>query len=80
MKTTRTQRMLMKLFPNTTDRIWSEAFTMGKENGTKNEQSKVAQRLRANHVKDFGKASLTLPKRPEVSWRMWHESRCLFNP
>ena len=60
MRTTRTQRMLMKLFPATTDRIWTEGFTMGKETGTKNEQSKVAQRLRANHVKDFGKASLTL--------------------
>lgn len=60
MKTTRTQRMLWKLFPNTINAVWRSAHSKGMELGEQREKREVANRLTINHVKDFGKPSLTL--------------------
>jgi len=60
MRTTRTQRMLWKLFPNTINAVWRSAHKKGMELGEQRERREVSNRLTANHVKDFGKASLTL--------------------
>jgi hypothetical protein len=57
---TRMQKLLWKLFPNTTYSIWIGAHNKGMELGRSAEQREVEKRLMMHHVKAFGKPSLTL--------------------
>jgi len=56
----KTAKLLWKLFPNTTYQIWKKAHDKGVEHGRGAERKQVQRRLMQNHVKDFGKPSLTL--------------------
>ena len=53
-------RIVWKLFPNTMTELWMEAFNKGMKSGATNERRDTHARLVQNHVKDFGKPSLTL--------------------
>ena len=59
-KKTRTQKLIWKIFPNTAYAIWIGAHNKGMQVGKEAERRDVEKRLMMNHVKPFGKPSLTL--------------------
>lgn len=59
-KKTKLQKLIWKIFPKSTYGIWIDAFNKGMDTGRTAEKKAVENRLIQNHVKDFGKPSLTL--------------------